>query len=80
MLCLFPVELLARVFGVVDEELAGPEALAVNFLEAAHLIDEFVGAEKIDEAEGTSQLRRETQTEYCANVTLQLQRTENLTS
>ena len=70
---LLPVELLARVFGVVDEELARSEALAVQFLEAVHLLDEFVGAEQIDEAEWTAELRREAKTEHGTDVALKLE-------
>ena len=77
---LLPVEFLARVFGVVDEELARSEALAIQFLEAVHLVDEFVGAEQIDEAEWTAELRRETKTKHGADVTLKLESKRSILS
>lgn len=47
------MEALAGVFGVVKQELAGSELVAVDVLVATHLLHELVGSEGVDEPEGT---------------------------
>lgn len=70
---LLRVELLLRILSHVVEQVARLERLAVRDHELFHFVHQFVSSVGIDPAERSSGERRESQTEYSADVTLQLQ-------
>lgn len=51
------MELLAGILGVIEEDLAGGELVSVHVFVPSHLLNEFISAEQVHEAEGTWRTR-----------------------